>query len=314
MEIRQLAAFDAVVESGSLSRAATIVNTSQPSVSKQIQTLEQSVGTQLFDRTGQGMRLTEAGNAILPAVRELLSFWRDWTDRLASDRFAERSSGTRIWISDFAMSLESFGDWINTLQDAVGNQTEGGIEVISNEAGGPDWGELDQGGTDFIVCPSWDTPESRDDFEFTTVFYSTPCAYSSEQVFSSSGERPRGHDISAVIIDRDHSSGYFGFLEELLGSTPPVAAAVPTVAAALTAVALGQGGFLGGSHPVELASIPVKKVPIKTKAPLEMVAVWKKDRADLGGVIDSVKQAPPENPAKNEKGKTAREDKEKASA
>ena len=314
MEIRQLAAFDAVVESGSLSRAATIVNTSQPSVSKQIQTLEQSVGTQLFDRTGQGMRLTEAGNAILPAVRELLSFWRDWTDRLASDRFAERSAGTRIWISDFAMSLESFGDWINTLDEAVRAQTGGGIEVISNEAGGPDWGELDQGGTDFVICPSWDMPESRDDFESETVFYSVPCAYSSEQVFSSSGERPRGHDISAVIIDRDHSSGYFAYLEEVLGSTPPVAAAVPTVAAALTAVALGQGGFLGGNHPVELASIPVKKVPIKTKDPLEMIAVWKKDRAELGDVIGSVKQDPPKKPGGKENGRESKESKEKACA
>lgn len=289
MEIRQLAAFDAVVESGSLSRAAAIVNTSQPSVSKQIQTLEQSVGTMLFDRTGQGMKLTEAGIAILPAVRELLSFWHQWTDRLSSDRFAERSAGTRIWVSDFAMSLRNFGEWLNMLDAAALKATGLNIEIVSNETGGPDWNELEQMGTDIIVCAAWDLPESRNELEYTSVFQSRPCAYSSEQVFSSATERPSGHDISAVVIDRDVSAGYFHYLEELLGSTPPVADSVPTVSAALSAAALGQGGFLGGDHPVDLASIPVKKVPIRGKPAIDLVAVWQKNREDLSGLLHSVK-------------------------
>lgn len=297
MEIRQLAAFDAVVETGSLSRAAIIVNTSQPSVSKQIQTLEQSVGTMLFDRTGQGMKLTEAGNAILPAVRELLSFWHQWTERLSSDRFAERSAGTRIWISDFAMSLQNFGEWLNKLDAAALKATGMNIEVISNETGGPDWNELEQAGTDIIICPAWDSPESRTELDYTTIFQSQPCAYSSEQVFSSTAERPRGHDISAVIIDRDVSAGYFRYLEDLLGSSPPVADSVPTVSAALSAVALGQGGFLGGDHPVELASIPVKKVPIRSKPAIDLIAVWPRNRKDLAAILDTVKPAPTEAPS-----------------
>ncbi|MEM9480496.1 MAG: LysR family transcriptional regulator [Verrucomicrobiota bacterium] len=287
MEIRQLAAFEAVVTSGSLSRAATIVNTSQPSVSKQIQMLEQSVGTQLFQRTGQGMRLTEAGDAILPAVRDLLGFWSSWTEGLSCDRFAEQSAGTRVWASDFAMSLTGFFEWLNKLDSVVKDSSGIHLEIISNESGNPDWGELEQGGTDLVICPSWDAPDEDSNFNTAVAFETQPCAYSSDQVFSTTGEKPRGHDISAVVLDRNSSRGYFHFLEDTIGSTPPVAESVRTVSAALTAVALGQGGFLGGDHPVDDASIPVTKVPIKTKPPIGIVAVWNKERADLGDIVKS---------------------------
>ncbi|MEM0896981.1 MAG: hypothetical protein AAGJ79_08840, partial [Verrucomicrobiota bacterium] len=112
-----------------------------------------------------------------------------------------------------------------------------------------------------------------------------PCAYSSEQVFSTKNEKPRGHDIAAVVIDRDSSQGYFSFLEDTIGSTPPVAESVRTVSAALTAVALGQGGFLGGDHPVDAVSIPVKKVPIRTRPPIGIVAVWTGEHAKLGEFV-----------------------------
>ncbi|MEM0898090.1 MAG: LysR family transcriptional regulator, partial [Verrucomicrobiota bacterium] len=143
MEIRQLAAFDAVVTTGSLSRAATVVKTSQPSVSKQIQMLEQSVGTQLFNRTGQGMRLTDAGEAVLPAVRDLLGFWSSWVDGLSRDRFAERNAGTRVWASDFTMSLSGFSAWLNELDGKLKNALGTHLELVSNESGNPDWAELE---------------------------------------------------------------------------------------------------------------------------------------------------------------------------
>jgi LysR family nitrogen assimilation transcriptional regulator len=54
MDLRQLEYFVAVVEHGSISRAAVALNLAQPSVSRQIALLEEELGQRLLDRTGGG--------------------------------------------------------------------------------------------------------------------------------------------------------------------------------------------------------------------------------------------------------------------
>jgi DNA-binding transcriptional LysR family regulator len=75
MDIAALEVFLAVAETSSFSRAAERVFLTQPAVSKRIATLETELGTPLFDRIGRGIRLTEAGRALLARahaiVREL---------------------------------------------------------------------------------------------------------------------------------------------------------------------------------------------------------------------------------------------------
>jgi DNA-binding transcriptional LysR family regulator len=67
-----LAAFDAVVEHGSVGRAAVALHATQPTVSRHIRTLEHQIGTTLFDRDHAGMHLTPAGSDLLPHVRYIL--------------------------------------------------------------------------------------------------------------------------------------------------------------------------------------------------------------------------------------------------
>ena len=65
-----LRSFLEVAHSGSLSRAAVALGSSQPTLSRQIAQLEAHVGSALFERTTRGVRLTEAGTALLvPAER-----------------------------------------------------------------------------------------------------------------------------------------------------------------------------------------------------------------------------------------------------
>ena len=65
-----LRAFLEVAQSGSLSRAAVALGSSQPTLSRQIAQLEAQLGSALFERTTRGVRLTEAGTALLvPAER-----------------------------------------------------------------------------------------------------------------------------------------------------------------------------------------------------------------------------------------------------
>ncbi|MDD3609782.1 MAG: LysR family transcriptional regulator [Halothiobacillaceae bacterium] len=71
MDIQPLLAFLAVAETGSFSGAARRLHLTQPAVSKRVLALEQELGVALFDRVGRGIRLTEAGTALLPVARRL---------------------------------------------------------------------------------------------------------------------------------------------------------------------------------------------------------------------------------------------------
>ncbi|MEO8806755.1 MAG: LysR family transcriptional regulator [Burkholderiaceae bacterium] len=65
-----LRCFLEVANSGSLSRAAGVLGSSQPTLSRQIAQLEAHLGQSLFERTTRGLRLTEAGSALrAPAER-----------------------------------------------------------------------------------------------------------------------------------------------------------------------------------------------------------------------------------------------------
>src|ERR1700721_1410572 len=73
MELRHLRYFIAVADAGSLTVAAgQKLNTSQPSLSRQIRDLEQEVGVPLMTRSAQGIELTAAGKAFLDHARMAL--------------------------------------------------------------------------------------------------------------------------------------------------------------------------------------------------------------------------------------------------
>lgn len=72
MELRHLRYFVAVAETGSLSRAAEKLFIAQPPLSVQIRQLEEELGAALFMRHPKGVRLTAAGEALLPEARLLL--------------------------------------------------------------------------------------------------------------------------------------------------------------------------------------------------------------------------------------------------
>lgn len=71
MDTQNLKAFMLVAETGSFSLAAEKLHLTQPAVSKRVALLEQQLETELFDRIGRNVSLTEAGNALLPHARTI---------------------------------------------------------------------------------------------------------------------------------------------------------------------------------------------------------------------------------------------------
>lgn len=72
MDLKQLTAMITVAEVGSVTRAAQLLHLVQPAVTRQIRTLEDELGVELFERTRQGMVLTPAGEVLLVRARRAL--------------------------------------------------------------------------------------------------------------------------------------------------------------------------------------------------------------------------------------------------
>lgn len=64
MDLKQLQYFVTCAQTGSVSEAAKILYSTQPSVSKVVKALEDSLGMQLFERLPRGIRLTPQGSQV----------------------------------------------------------------------------------------------------------------------------------------------------------------------------------------------------------------------------------------------------------
>ncbi|MGP5013617.1 LysR family transcriptional regulator [Glutamicibacter sp. BW77] len=95
ISLAQIAAVITVVDYGSFTAAADILGISQPSLSRRIRALEQTLGMPVFRAAGRNMLLTEAGRSIIPAgrraLREISSI-----DALASSTRSLDSGSLRI--------------------------------------------------------------------------------------------------------------------------------------------------------------------------------------------------------------------------
>ena len=92
MELRQLRYFVAIVDNGSLSRAALVLHVAQPALTQQLRQLEEELGAQLLHRSAHGVVSTDAGKVFYEHAQAILKQVAD--ARAAVVQSLDRPSGS----------------------------------------------------------------------------------------------------------------------------------------------------------------------------------------------------------------------------
>ena len=86
MDWDKLKIFHIVAEASSFTKAATILNLSQSAISRQIQSLEQDLKIQLFERHARGLVLTDNGKYLFQTAHEVISKLKDVEATLSDEK------------------------------------------------------------------------------------------------------------------------------------------------------------------------------------------------------------------------------------
>ncbi len=93
--INTILAFVTVAREGSVSRAAEVLNLTQPAISHQIKRLGEETGITLFNRTPSGLQISHDGAAVLAKAEQVLDAMSDF-QRSARQRSGRISGKLRI--------------------------------------------------------------------------------------------------------------------------------------------------------------------------------------------------------------------------
>lgn len=103
--LTQLTSFLAVIRGGSVTAAADELVVTQPSVSSALAALSRELGCELFERSGRGIRPTEAAEAFVPYAADVIGLLHSGRD---AAREAAVVAGRRLRIAAVTTAAESF--------------------------------------------------------------------------------------------------------------------------------------------------------------------------------------------------------------
>jgi DNA-binding transcriptional LysR family regulator len=115
MDLDQIEAFLAIVETGGFTRAAHRLHRSQPAISRRMSLLEGEFEAPLFERVSGGIRLTDSGRAFLPHAEAILAALRDGGEAVRDQRREGAGSASLAVVGTlvdraFASILRRFSD------------------------------------------------------------------------------------------------------------------------------------------------------------------------------------------------------------
>ncbi len=119
--------FWVVAREGSISAATRKLHLTQPTISAQLRLLESSIGERLFEKSGRGLVLTEAGRVALRYADEIFALGRELRDTLR-DRPTGKPARVTVGIADVVPKLIAY----RVLRPAFQMAKE--IEMVCSEA------------------------------------------------------------------------------------------------------------------------------------------------------------------------------------
>ncbi|WP_422017365.1 LysR family transcriptional regulator [Roseateles sp.] len=115
--------FIRIVEAGSLSAAARQLGTTQPTVSRRLQALEQQFGQPLIQRSTHALRLTETGERALQRAKALAADWEDFEHSLRAEP-ARPEGLLRVQVPHAFGQEHLVAPLVRALQEAPGLRVE----------------------------------------------------------------------------------------------------------------------------------------------------------------------------------------------
>jgi DNA-binding transcriptional LysR family regulator len=283
--LKQLWMFLAVAEEQHFGRAAQRLNMSQPPLTEQIKVLEQSLKLQLFERSRRGTRLSPAGAAILPAVRQ----FADHAERF--ERVVREVAAGQTGVLNVGAITSAMLDTAPKVLDAL-KRTHPGLTVFVREI---DSGEavlaLQSGDLDLAFV--------RLDGDVGDNIATLPLAEDRLAV-----ALPREHPLAAlsrvriaalaneslVMSSRQVSPVYFDMLMSVCrahGCAPRVLHEVRSVTSQIAYVSCGQGVALVPASMRKLAPENVVVRPLKERVMVVTAALaW--NTARYHPIVDAV--------------------------
>lgn len=212
MDIKHLEFFVAVAKYGSINKAAQELYISQPHLSHIIKDIENSVGTPLFNRTKQGVTLTNDGNKFLEHSKVIIKEMENiqkFSHKLQPDKDSLNVSMTK-----FSHTMESFNEICNQnvkLDSFAYSLTEGTtVRVIDDIASG----EFDVGVIHFAHHNRGNVQLSlkRKNLEFTSIALLAPhiCISRNHELIL------KGQEVTLTALSDYGFVRYFGQYEDFI--------------------------------------------------------------------------------------------------
>lgn len=264
MLIAQVEGFLEIARQRNLSRAAEALHVTQPALTARLHALELELGARLFERSHRGMRLTEAGRALLPYAEravEALDGGRSLIGELARGTSGQLSIGTAPAVGAYVLPglLARYVERLPGVRLVV--RTGHSEEIVDLVARG----EIDIGLVRQLHHPGVDVQPLYDDELLLVVQPSHEFAAQSRITVEQMAE------VSLILFDR--TSSYYDLTNAIFraaGVVPRGVIELDNIDAAKQMVSHGLGVALLPTTAVasELARGTLRAIPLAGVAPI----------------------------------------------
>lgn len=277
VHLRALRYFVAVAEQLHFGRAAESLYVSQPALSKQIRSLESQLRVRLFDRDRRTVRLTAAGQELLPVAQQMLLQWEHGAAALATVATAAESTLT------IGMSTGLGRDLLPAVRARLSDVApRAGLRLRQVSWDDPAAGigaDTGDGGVDAAFV--W-LPLPADRFEWTAVATEPRLALMSASHPLAGAEQIEfasilGEPFLALPPDAGAARDYWLATEARGGQEPVIGAEIASTDETREALLAGLGICLVAAGNVPLfRHDDIVALPVTGVGPAELVLAWRR--------------------------------------